>query len=138
MTRYAYRERGSQTDLGEGTIDEAIASARAIVETAVRAGDYGELRGTMRVHGYIVDLDTEQFDPDAISYEAICVEVDPDEPECEDGRQHDWQEISVRGHGGGVICRDECPHCGRVRITDTWDQDRETGEQGLTTVRYED
>lgn len=68
------------------------------------------------------------------------------EPTCL-AREHNWQsphEIvggckespGVRGHGGGVIICEVCMHCGCERETDTWDQDPETGRQGLTSVRY--
>lgn len=75
-------------------------------------------------------------------------QLDPDEPYCT-GASHDWQsphEVlggleenpGVWGHGGGVIIRRVCAHCGAYRITDTWAQRPDTGEQGLTSIRYED
>ena len=81
--------------------------------------------------------------------QTVSVEVDPEEPACVDGHDHDWQspyEVlggcaenpGVWGHGGGVIIREVCRHCGRYRVTDTWSQDMSTGEQGLTSVSYED
>lgn len=74
--------------------------------------------------------------------------LDEDEPECEDGAEHDWRsphEIvggckdnpGVWGNGGGVIIHECCMRCGCARITDTWAQRRDTGEQGLTSVSYE-
>jgi hypothetical protein len=77
------------------------------------------------------------------------VEVEPAEPECEDGQAHDWQaphEIvggieenpGVWGHGGGVYINQVCMHCGCGKTIDTWAQNRETGEQGLTSVSYEE
>lgn len=79
----------------------------------------------------------------------VTVSIDPDEPECEDGEEHDWQspyEVlgglkenpGVWGKGGGVVCKEVCARCGAYKITDTWAQDRSTGQQGLTSVRYED
>lgn len=76
-------------------------------------------------------------------------EIEPDEPDCEDGQDHDWQtphEVlggleenpGVWGHGSGVVMREVCAHCGRYRETDTWAQNRETGEQGLTSIEYRD
>ena len=76
------------------------------------------------------------------------VTCEPDEPECPDHAAHDWQnpyEIlgglkdnpGVWGHGGGVICREVCVHCGCERTTDTWAQRPDNGEQGLTSVAYE-
>lgn len=74
------------------------------------------------------------------------VECEPDEPDCPEG-SHDWQsphEIvggleenpGVQGHGGGVIIHEVCMHCGCARITDTWAQNPDTGEQGLRSVEY--
>lgn len=71
------------------------------------------------------------------------------EPRCDDGHEHDWRSPysvlgglrdnpGVWGHGGGVITREVCAHCGLYRVTDTWAQRRDTGEQGLTEVSYED
>lgn len=84
----------------------------------------------------------------------ICVDsemhrrtLEPAEPECTDG-EHDWQspyEIvggckenpGVWGHGGGVRIHECCMKCGCERVTDTWAQDMNTGEQGLESVSYE-
>jgi len=35
-----------------------------------------------------------------------------------------------------VRYREVCAHCGAYRDTDTWAQDPETGEQGLTSITY--
>ena len=59
----------------------------------------------------------------------------PKVPECSAG-EHDWMQQSVMGHGGGVICTDQCRHCKLVRRTDTWWQDMQTGEQGLLSISY--
>ena len=37
-----------------------------------------------------------------------------------------------------MIVREVCAHCGAYRTTDTWAQDQTTGQQGLTSVAYED
>src|SRR5690606_1602198 len=69
------------------------------------------------------------------------------EPECADDQDHDWQsphEVlggleenpGVQGHGGGVIIREVCAHCGKYKITDTWAN--HGGQQGFTSVKYED
>lgn len=75
------------------------------------------------------------------------IEVEPDEPDCT-ADAHDWQSPielvgglrenpGVYGHGGGIIIQEVCLHCGCGRLTDTWAQDRNTGEQGLTSVSYQ-
>lgn len=76
-------------------------------------------------------------------HERITVAIDPEEPECPDG-YHDWRPAEggcdenpgVQGNGGGVIIRELCAHCDTQKITDTWAQNPETGEQGLTSVSY--
>lgn len=75
--------------------------------------------------------------------------IEPDQPKCSHDDGHDWhspysvlgglkENPGVWGHGGGVIIRAVCRHCGVYRITDTWAQNPETGEQGLTSTSYQD
>lgn len=75
--------------------------------------------------------------------------IDPDEPDCASGHDHDWQapvsvvggiedNPGVWGHGGGVTIRKVCAHCGMYRIKDTWAQNPATGEQGLRSIAYEE
>lgn len=77
------------------------------------------------------------------------VRIDPTEPDCADGEEHDWQapfavvggieeNPGVWGNGGGVRQRTVCAHCGVYREIDTWAQDPADGEQGLESVEYED
>jgi hypothetical protein len=72
--------------------------------------------------------------------------VDPEEPDCS-AADHDWcspievvggidSNPGVWGHGGGVKITEVCRHCGGYRITDTWAQRQDTGEQGLESVEY--
>lgn len=83
-----------------------------------------------------------------VDEETHTVALEPVEPDCEQGRAHDWrsphsvvggcaQSPGVQGHGGGVIVREVCRHCGTYQITDTWAQDMSTGRQGLTSLAYE-
>lgn len=77
----------------------------------------------------------------------VTTTIEVDEPSCEKS-EHDWQSPEmlgglsenpgVIGNGGGVIVTEVCGHCGKYRVTDTWAQDRTTGEQGLTSIKYED
>lgn len=120
----------------------------------VDEGDWGQSNETSWVSvsawrtGYVLS--------DAEAEEVLCLQIDlmrhtteiaPDEPQCEDGREHDWrspydvvggieENPGVYGHGGGVIITEVCTHCGAYRVTDTWAQDMATGEQGLTSVEY--
>ncbi|WP_146152102.1 hypothetical protein [Ahniella affigens] len=77
------------------------------------------------------------------------IEIEPEVPECEDGKVHEWvtpysvlgglrENPGVWGHGGGVVAKEICRHCGVYQITDTWAQDPEDGEQGLTSTEYKD
>jgi hypothetical protein len=74
--------------------------------------------------------------------------LQPQKPDCVDGREHDWQSPhalvgglaenpGVWGHGGGVIIHEACLRCGCGRTTDTWAQRPDTGEQGFTEVSYQ-
>lgn len=72
----------------------------------------------------------------------VTVQIDPTEPTCTEAT-HDWEDDGmpgfgavVTGHGGGVILRERCRHCGCTRTTDTWAQRMDTGEQGLRSVSY--
>jgi hypothetical protein len=131
-------------------------------------GDWGDSDSTIwiGVYAWRVALvlrrcDDDDYDPPApgatapyleevqVDRERHTVEIEPDEPDCEDEPEHEWcspYEVvggcetnpGVRGHGGGVIVTELCRHCGRYRVTDTWAQRSDTGEQGLTSVTYRD
>lgn len=66
----------------------------------------------------------------------IWVAVDPEEPECPGEEDHAWRQVSLTGHGGGVILTDACESCCLRRVTDTWAHCPETGVQGLESIRY--
>ena len=61
--------------------------------------------------------------------------IDPLEPDCSE-EAHEWVEGQVSGHGGGVLIRSTCAHCGLQRTHDTWSQRSDTGEQGLSSLSY--
>ena len=63
--------------------------------------------------------------------------VQPTEPECEAGHEHEWSDHDpVQGNGGGVRYSERCEHCGVVRRTDTWAQNPTNGTQGHTAIEY--
>src|SRR5690606_32574639 len=107
----------------------------------VEGGDWGERTSTDWIdvwawrRAYALDEDGEVVTL-TLDRERHTIELPPDEPECSEGRAHEWHERGVRGHGGGVIITEVCAHCGRYRIIDTWAQRRDTGEQGLRAVEY--
>lgn len=125
-------------------------AARAYVDD----GDFGDLVSTLWHTVYVwqvglgVDEDGEVVEI-CVGRDSHRVEIEPDVPACAHGRAHEWrapysvlgglrENPGVWGNGGGAIIKQICRHCGRYRITNTWAQDCETGEQGLTSVCYED
>jgi hypothetical protein len=133
-----------QDDMGETTIEaETLAQARTYAEEWTREGDWDTEQGTVWVDTYIFIQDAGG---DRERVDTITVQIDPEEPECTK-TSHDWQapqEIvggleenpGVFGHGGGVKIYECCMHCGCQKVTDTWAQRPDTGEQGLTSVTY--
>ena len=79
----------------------------------------------------------------------ITVAIYPDIPECIDEREeHDWQQPysivggcdsnpGIWGNAGGIISEEVCMKCGCKKTTDTWAQNPENGEQGLTSIEYD-
>lgn len=116
--------------------------ALAIAQTNVDRGNYGDSTDTLYIDISVSCTDTGEEDSETVTLEPV-------EPDCLEGEEHDWrspysvlggieENPGVWGHGGGVIIKQVCAHCGRYQITDTWAQRRDTGEQGLTEVSYED
>jgi hypothetical protein len=122
---------------------------RDAAETYVDGGDWGDNACTTWAHVYAWPRYTV-LDVVVDDLKARCshrIEIEPQEPSCISGDNHDWDspyEIvggiketpGVWGHGGGVVMNECCMRCGCAKITDTWAQDRYNGEQGLTSVRY--
>lgn len=104
-------------------------SAQEAAQFYVDSGDWGEARKTR----YFTILCWQDGRKDEA--ESITITQDPDVPACVTP-QHKWQEIAVRGQGGGVLVTEECQHCPWQRITNTWDYNPENGEQGLLSIEY--
>lgn len=96
-------------------------------------------RNGVNSEGTIVEVDTEWH----------TITLDVPEPSCTDDGEHVWhapysllgglrENPGVWGNGGGAIIKEICRCCGCERITDTWAQNPETGEQGLTSVAYKE
>ena len=136
--RWMLYEGGHQyANISADDIDEALEEARSNVDRS----NY-TCEGTIWIDVEVVDIVTGENG-------AATVMLEPEEPDCVDGHDHDWQSPysvlggikdnpGVWGHGGGVIIKECCAHCGAYRVTDTWAQRQDTGEQGLTSVEYED
>lgn len=139
MSRYTLREGefGVTLDIEA----ETLADAREAAHDWAREGDYNEPESTIWV-------DTQILDENNDIVATVTTAIDPEAPDCEPGAEHDWQSPielvggikenpGVWGHGGGVIIAEACMHCGCKRVTDTWAQRPDNGEQGLTSVKYE-
>lgn len=121
-------------DDGMAEITVEAESPMAAAREYVDSGSWGEDEVTryIDVHVWADERDDEHYEG------LYSIRLDPQEPPCSDDRGHDWTDAGSRGHGGGVVARDVCTYCGRVRITDTWATAPSTGEQGLETMRYEE
>jgi hypothetical protein len=140
-------ESGVTHQIMAKTEKAAIARAR---EWA-REGDYGEIESTIWVDVYVSQETDQNYDSERGSDEEtrVTLSIDPEEPDCAEGHEHDWktpysvlgglkENPGVQGHGGGAICKEVCAHCGVYKITDTWAQRPDNGEQGLRSVSYEE
>lgn len=116
-------------------------TAEDAAQEYVDGGEWGEEDHTRWV--------TVSVEDEAGTVETHRIALEPTEPDCAEGESHDWQSPlsvvggiaenpGVWGHGGGVILREVCAHCGIYRSTDTWATDSADGTQGLRSVRYED
>jgi hypothetical protein len=135
-----------QWDLAESGYQYETVTARTAEEALdiavgnVARANYADCEGTLYidVSAYCEETGEESWDT---------VTLEPEEPECAEGEEHDWrspysvlgglkENPGVWGHGGGAIIKEVCRLCGWYRTTDTWAQRPDTGEQGLTEVSY--
>lgn len=125
---------------------ESLEDAREQAREFARDGDYGDVESTIWVDWTLSAKDKHGNDKEVASG---TVAIDPTEPECGHAEGHDWrspysllgglkENPGVWGHGGGVIIHEVCVRCGCERVTDTWAQRPDNGEQGLRSVRYEE
>lgn len=129
-------------------------SGSAAAQDYVDGGDWGDDDdGTQWIRVYTwreaVGIDGDGYIvSENVAKARHTITIEPEEPECEDGQDHEWasdhdvvggaeDNPGVWGHGAGLIYVEHCRRCGCGRHTDTWAQDPATGEQGLTSVRYE-
>jgi hypothetical protein len=125
---------------GNGEIEIEADSHKAACQEWADTGDWGSVPKTSWVTCTATD--------EAGESETHTIKIEPTEPDCCAG-SHKWasplsvvggikENPGVYGHGGGVVITCVCRHCGRYQITDTWAQNPENGEQGLTSVEYKD
>jgi hypothetical protein len=137
MNHYTFRAEGAE----EQITAECLADARKQAEEWAREGDYlDEGQETIWVD---VQIEGEEG-----LLETVSVSIDPHEPACSDEDDHEWaapvsivggcaSSPGVYGHAGGVTISEVCLHCGCRKLIDTWAQRRDTGEQGLRSLRYD-
>jgi len=128
---FALAEEGDKYATFWGTLKEALDKA----EANVSRWNYADAdEGTL-----FVEIQAwKDGDPHLFRFrESRTIVLEPEEPKCSHEDGHDWVEIGLQGHGGGVIIRERCEHCGLVRVTDTWAQNPSNGEQGFTSVEYD-
>lgn len=137
---YGLREEGHEYDRVWAADADA---AKAVAVEQFDPSAYDTAGGTAWVDVWAVNV------LDRCDHAVATMTLGPAEPDCARGHSHQWEsphEVvgglvenpGVVGHGGGVIIREVCRHCGAYRVTDTWAQRRDTGEQGLTAIHYED
>jgi hypothetical protein len=132
---------------GNADIEIEAETAEEAAQEYVDGGDWETTGVTWWIDIRCTPLDDagEDIEDDA---ETITIAVEPEEPECTEA-DHDWcnplevvggieSNPGVWGHGGGVEITEVCRHCGAYRITDTWAQRQDTGEQGLRSTEYRD
>jgi hypothetical protein len=134
------------TDGYGGELELEADSAHAAAEKFCEDWDTSGRRDTIWVDVYVTPIG-DDGEPVA-EREGHTITIDPEEPACACGRDHEWEspyEIlgglkenpGVQGNGGGVVITEVCANCGTYRITDTWAQRPDTGEQGLVeSVEY--
>lgn len=132
-------------DDGNAEIEISADSAQDAAQEYVDGGSWGTDDETQYIDVYVQEIDAAG--EEVGDRECITITIDPTEPDCDDGCDHDWQSPhdvlgglqenpGVWGHGGGVIIREVCAHCGVYRITDTWAN--HGAQQGFKSIRYED
>ena len=134
-------------DQGPEVLIEADRAAEAAQEY-VDQGDYGQASATETTWVPVRCTPSWRGARFENETEYVTIAIHPVEPACADGHEHDWcaphellggipEAPGAWGHGGGVVSRDVCRHCGVYRVTDTDAQDA-AGAQGLVAVSYED
>ena len=130
---------------GDVTLMTRPSEIEAELQDCCRNGSW-ETEKTMWVSDFACPIDPVTDSPLYGERVEVTTTIDPEEPDCT-GEEHDWQSphevvggceenAGVHGHGGGVIITEVCSHCGKYKSTDTWAQNRSTGEQGLTSIEY--
>lgn len=130
-TTFMLVENGYAYDTVEAAnLDAALVYAVANIDTSCH-DDGGHSTFWVEVEARRLDEDG-----DVIELASKSVQVDPAEPACSAAEAHAWEQVGLRGSGGGVEVTDRCRHCGVECIVDTWAQNPVNGEQGLRSTTY--
>lgn len=138
LMTYQLRREGASQNIIADSLEDAMTAARDWAAAGSKAES-----STAWAHAILVATD----DYGKQKTYRITATIDPKEPQCLDGEDHDWQSPirlvggikanpGVFGHGGGVIIARVCMRCGCGKLTDTWAQDPGTRRLGLTAVTY--
>jgi len=139
--KYEVRRGRAALEISAVSFEEAKEQA----EQWIADGDWDTSTGTtIWVRGYLSETDDNG---DETSH-PLQVAIDPPEPQCVHAGGHDWQAPhrivggskecpGVSNKGGGVSIQEVCVRCGCGKLTDTWAENPETGEQGLYSVSYQ-
>jgi hypothetical protein len=126
------------------SVEEALQIARKNVDRK-NYPDLDEIDAEQGSKTLYIDIRVRCTETEEEGSETVTLE--PEAPECKDGKDHDWQspcEVvggiadnpGVSRSGGGVLIREVCAHCAHYRITDTWATRADTGEGRLRSVSY--
>ena len=118
------------------TVEATAKTIEGMLENALGSGSYDNDE-TIYVDGWAVPIRRGKEDADGRVY--ATARIDPAAPKCVRGmgNSHEWRQTDLRGSGGGVLITETCEVCGCVKVTNTWGQRRDTGEQGLEVISYE-
>jgi hypothetical protein len=134
-------------DDGNCEVEIEADSAQEAAQEYVDGGDWGEDDETFWIDVFVQEVDEDG--EEVGDRESVTIQVDPPEPKCVEDQEHEWkspysvlgglkENPGVQGHGGGVIIREVCKHCGKYKTEDTWAQNSNNGQQGLDSVKYEE
>ena len=134
MEKYVISDEQVSETVEADSMEDALEQAREWLLGV----EWGTSQGTIRVSATVTGPHGEERE--------AAVTIDPEEPECPEGDEHDWQRPhelvggleenpGVWGHGGGITSIDVCMRCGLRKLVDTWADDGHGGH--MESTRYE-
>ncbi len=133
ISYHAYFDDGGDRAVEAADMRAAIREVRgSVFRSDYDFDDFDEYGQTLWVDARIV----ETIDGEETSVREITIQLDPDEPDCDDPKGHAWNDAGPYGCGGGVRFEGRCPFCDWVRHHKTWAQRPDNGTEGYTTTEY--